>query len=73
MDEQIELRPILEALTRLPPLNLGYSADVEARLPEIEGGLSVALAHAFRIIDPKLKNPQTAQWEQAIRMFDLLL
>jgi hypothetical protein len=33
----------------------------------------VGLAEAFKIIDPKLKNPSTAQWEQAFRIFDLLL
>jgi uncharacterized protein DUF1931 len=73
MDEQIELKPILEALTLLPPLDLGYSADVEAKLPEIEGGLSLALARTFRIVDPDVKNPQTAQWERAFRIFNLLL
>jgi hypothetical protein len=37
------------------------------------GGLSVALAQTFRIIDPGLKNPQTEQWERAFRVFNLLL
>jgi hypothetical protein len=37
------------------------------------GGLSLALARTFRIIDPDRKNLQTAQWERAQQIFDLLL
>jgi len=39
----------------------------------VAGGLSAALAHAFRIIDHKLENPHTEQWERAVRLFDLLV
>jgi hypothetical protein len=73
LDEQIELQPILDAITARPPLDFGYSAEVEERLPGIVGGLSLALAHAFKIIDPGVKNPQTWQWERAFQIFDLLL
>jgi hypothetical protein len=54
-------------------LDLSLGEEVEARLPAIVGGLSVALAQTFRIIDPGLKNPQTEQWEGAFRVFNLLL
>jgi hypothetical protein len=73
LNEQIELRPILEAMTKWPPLDLAYSEELEATLPEIAGGLTVALAHSFKVIDPKLKNPQTPHWERAFELFDLLL
>jgi hypothetical protein len=73
IDEQIELRPILEQLTARPPLDLAYSEDTEARLPEVVGGLSVALARAFKIIDSDLKNPQTEHWQRCFRIFDLLM
>lgn len=73
MDEDIELRPILEQLAGYPPLNLSLSEETEARLPLIIGGLSVALSRAFRIIDPETRNPSTEQWERAFRIFDLLL
>jgi hypothetical protein len=33
----------------------------------------VALGRAFRIIDPKAKNPQGEQWKRCIRMFHELL
>ena len=71
MDEEVELRPILERLAALPPLDLAYGEEAGARLPGIVGGLSLALA--FKVIDPRLKNPQTRHWEQAFRVFDLLL
>src|SRR5258708_17355061 len=44
-----------------------------ARLPEVVGGLSVALARAFKIIDVDLKNPASRHWQQCFRIFDLLM
>jgi hypothetical protein len=73
MDEEVELRPILEQLAALPPLDFGYSEETEARLPGLVGGLSLGLARTFKVLDPKLKNPQTGHWERAFRIFDLLL
>jgi hypothetical protein len=73
MDEQIELQPILDHLTARPPLDLAYSDELEERLPAVAGGLSVALARAFKIIDPELKNPQTKHWERSFELFDLLM
>ena len=73
MDEAVELEPILDYLTARPPLDLAYSEATEARLPEVVGGLSVALARSFKIIDPELKNPQSQHWERSFAIFDLLL
>jgi hypothetical protein len=39
----------------------------------VAGGLSVALARTFKLIDPDVKNPQTAHWERAFQIFALLL
>jgi hypothetical protein len=73
IDEQVELRPILDQLTARPPLDLAYGEDTEGRLPELLGGLSVALARAFKIIDGDLKNPQTEHWQKCFRIFDQLM
>jgi uncharacterized protein DUF1931 len=73
LDEQIDLEPILEALAVLPPLDLGVGEETQARLPELAGGLGVALARTFKAIDPDLKNPGTQEWERAMAVFDLLL
>lgn len=58
IDEEIELKPILDALAARPPLDLTYSEETEARLPGLVGGLSVALARAFTLIEPELKTPR---------------
>jgi len=73
IDEEIELKPILEYMTAQPQLDLAYSEETEAELPGIVGGLSVALARTFKSLDPALKNPQTIQWERAFSIFNLLL
>ena len=73
IDEEIELQPILAYMTTQPQLDLTYSVETEAQLPGIVGGLSMALARTFKIIDPDLKNPQTIHWERAFSIFDLLL
>jgi hypothetical protein len=73
LNEEVELAPILEQLATYPPLDATPSEEAEARLPEIVGGLSLALARTFKIIDPDRKNPQTAQWDRAQQIFDLLL
>ena len=63
IDEEIELRPILEHLAGQPPLELAYGEDIEDQLPVVVGGLSVALARAFKIIDGDLKIPATRHWQ----------
>ena len=73
MEEDLDVEPLLEQLVARPPLGIAISEETEARLPAIAGGLSVALAQAFKIIDPRVKNPGSAEWDQVFRMFELLL
>ena len=73
LEEEIELRPILEELAKRPPLDLAVAEETEQALPEIAGGLTLALARAFTIIDPERRNPQTDQWVRVTALFDLLL
>jgi hypothetical protein len=73
LDEEIELRPILDHLAAQPPLELAYGEDTEDQLPLVVGGLSVALARAFKIIDSILKNPATEHWQKCFCIFDLLM
>lgn len=73
IDQAIELEPILAKLTELPPLDLDYSEETKERLPQVSGGLGVALARCFRLIDDKVKNPQTTHWDKAEQVFELLL
>jgi hypothetical protein len=73
LDEEIELQPILRAMATRPLLDLPLADEVESQLPELAGGLSVALARSFKQIDPSVKNPQSNHWERAFALFDLLL
>jgi Domain of unknown function (DUF1931) len=72
-DRALKLSPVLEELAERRPIDLALSDETEARLPEIAGGISVALAHSFKIMNSDLPNPQTEHWERAHRFFDLLL
>jgi Domain of unknown function (DUF1931) len=51
---------------------VAYSDETKDRLPELVGGMSLALGRAMKLVDPKLKNPQTRHWETAQQIFDLL-
>jgi hypothetical protein len=73
INEEVELKPILEQLTKFPVMDLAYGDDTEALLPDIAGGLSVALARSFKVMDPDVKNPMSEHWGRAFRIFDLLL
>jgi hypothetical protein len=73
IDQEIELQPILEHLATQRPMEAALGEATQSRLPGIAGGLSIALARTFTIIDPKLQNPQTEHWQRAFRIFDLLL
>jgi hypothetical protein len=73
MDEGRDLEPILEHLAIVPPLDIPAADEVDEHLPLVAGGLALALARTFKIVDPKLVNPQTKHWEQAFQLFDLLL
>ncbi|HEY0689260.1 MAG TPA: DUF1931 family protein [Kribbella sp.] len=73
VDEEIDLKPILALLATWPPLDVTMSDETESRLPDVVGGLSLALARTFKIIDPEVKNPQTEHWERAFSIFNLLL
>ncbi|MGY0057418.1 DUF1931 family protein [Streptomyces sp. LZ34] len=73
IDQEVELKPILEQLATHPALDRTPDEETEAAYPDIIGGLSLALAQSFKILHPDLKNPQTQHWDEARAVFDLLL
>jgi hypothetical protein len=73
LDQGIEVEPLLEELAARPPLDLVVLDEVEQRLPAVAGGLSLALARAFTITTPDVKNPGTREWDTVLRLFELLL
>jgi hypothetical protein len=68
-----EVRPLLGELVTVPQLDLALADETEEALPDIAGGLSLALGRTFKIVDPELPNPSSEDWERAFRLFDLLL
>ncbi|HZA11707.1 DUF1931 family protein [Mycobacterium sp.] len=73
LDEADEIRELLRREVRRPPADATFDEDTEQLLPELFGGLSIALARSFRVIDPKLTNPSTEHWERAFAIFRLVL
>ncbi|MGP7999048.1 MAG: DUF1931 family protein [Streptosporangiaceae bacterium] len=73
LDEDIELQPILESLAARPPLDMALDLDTEARLPPLFGGISVALARTFRLLDADVKAVHTVQWDRTFQLFRQLI
>jgi hypothetical protein len=73
LDEEIELRPILEDLAARPPLAAALSQETQDDLPIIFGGISVALARTFKIVSSELKAVHTEEWDRSFRLFRLLI
>jgi hypothetical protein len=73
IEEEVELRPLLDDLAARPPLDMDLDTEAEARLPELYGGVSVALAKVFKIVDADQKAVHRREWEHAFRLFRLLI
>ncbi|MCU1498167.1 MAG: hypothetical protein JWM47_2120 [Acidimicrobiales bacterium] len=73
MDTDVGLVPLLDDLVTRRPADTICSEETEARLPQVAGGLGLAVAQLFKVFDPQLKNPSSEHWERAFRTFDLLL
>ena len=73
MDQDVELQPILDELAARPQLDVTLSEETTGRLAEIAGGVSVALAQAFRLLDTKVENPSSEHGERAFQLFRLLM
>ena len=72
LEEAEEIRELLRREVRRPPAEVTFSEETEDLLPDLFGGLSVALARSFRIIDPKLTNPASGHWERVFTWFRLV-
>ncbi|GAA1445793.1 DUF1931 family protein [Leifsonia poae] len=71
--ETVSLDAILEQLGRRSTPALPLSDEATAELPQIAGGIGVALARSFRVLDESLKTPQPTHWDKATRIFGMLL
>jgi hypothetical protein len=73
LDPQVGLCAALDQLLLRPPLDLSLSDEADQRLLRLAGGVSLALARVFTVLDPKVHKPQTDEWERATRIAELLL
>src|SRR6202046_1983295 len=73
LDEEIELRPILESLAARPPLDFALADDTQAKLPLLFGGISIVLARMFKLIDAERNAVHTEEWERTFALFRLLI
>jgi hypothetical protein len=68
-----DLREYLRGTVRRPPGDVTFDDETEDVLIEVFGGLSVALARSFRLLDAQVKNPTTEHWDRAFDLFRLLV
>ena len=73
IEKEIELMPVLESLAARPPLDYALSDATQTRLPVLFGGISMALARTFKLVDPDIKAVHSAEWERAFSLFRLLV
>ena len=73
IEEEIELRPVLDSIAARPPLDLTLSTEAEARLPLLYGRVTVALAKTFKIVDAEMKAVHRREWERAFQLVRLLV
>ncbi|WP_431239834.1 DUF1931 family protein [Mycolicibacterium aichiense] len=71
-EEAEEIRALLRQVVRQPPGDVTFGEDAEDLLPELFGGLSIALARSFRLMDPTVSKPSTEQWNRAFTLFRLV-
>lgn len=71
-EEAEEIRALLREVVRQPPSDVTFADDAEQLLPEVFGGLSIALARSFRLVDTTVSNPSTEHWDRVFTLFRLV-
>ncbi len=72
LDEAEEIRELLRRVVREPPGEIAFSEDAEQLLPELFGGLAIALARSFRAVDSTVSNPSSEHWNRVFTIFRLV-
>ena len=73
LGEADELRRLLRESLRRPPDDITFGEETEDVLIEVFGGISIAVARTFRIVDDDVRNPTTAHWDRVFALSRLLL
>ena len=72
IEEAQEIRELLRQVVRQPPADVTFADETEKLLPELFGGLSIALARSFRVVDPTVTKPSPDHWNRAFTLFRLV-
>ncbi|MCU1668756.1 MAG: hypothetical protein JWP40_1683 [Blastococcus sp.] len=72
LDTSDDMREVIGQNLRRPPDDVTFGDETEGVLTEVFGGLSLALARSFRIIDPEVPNPSSAHWDRAFELFRMV-
>jgi hypothetical protein len=72
LEEAEEIRELLRQVVRQPPSDVTFAEDTDQLLPELFGGLSVALARSFGVLDATISNPSTEHWDRVFTLFRLV-
>ena len=72
LDEAEEIRELLRQVVRRPPGDITFAEDTEQLLPELFGGLGIALARSFRVVDATVSNPSAEHWNRVFTLFRLM-
>ena len=67
-EEASEVLQVLRASPRRPPGDVTFGEGTEAVLHDAFGGIALALARSFRVLEPELTHPTGEHWR---RVFDL--
>jgi Domain of unknown function (DUF1931) len=68
-EEADELRQVLGGTPRRPPGDVTFGEGTQAHLDEAFGGIALALARAFRILDPELQHPTVEHWTRVFELY----
>jgi len=72
LEEAQEICELLRQVVRQPPADVTFADETEDLLPELFGGLSIALARSFRVVDPTVSKPSPEHWNRVFTLFRLV-
>ena len=73
LEEEIDVKDVLDFLTTVPPLKYPLAADLEAKLPEITGALLVVMAKIMEKVDSNDRAIDHATISKTKAIMDLTL
>jgi hypothetical protein len=73
LEEEIDLKDVINMLTTFPPLKYPYSAELEEKLPEVTGALIVVMARIMQEVDDNDRALDHKTIEKTKKIMDLTL